>query len=526
MNVEIDTLRKEYYRLGMEYLEKGNNRSAYRYFSMAAEKEPLWPEAIFRRAQTAYYEGSIWIAAEEAVRALRLNRTLENLFDKEGFSLDFVLSQLNSLACQNIGGRNFTAARGFLDSALFLKPDYVMGQLTMAELLTAAGEPYDALEWLEKAVEKEPGRAGKLEGYGCYAPLKPYVRYGKIIGEERLAAEAAEKLFRAGAEKYQSGSPTGWVSDLLVSSGTAEDLARALDYDPRVIRLAPEGITPEAVVDAVNHLVCDTYIPKEKFQEGIDGLKRCIRIQPENTLPYLTMAELYVAAKNAEEAVRWLQKAVKIAPELKSKLDTYPCYAPLRSNTDYQALLAQKEGHGKSFYYLKMLAEPGGMREDFRMISSDTEKLRQMLLTRIKASLGFYALLSYGQTIRITCYTAGEQTDFVDIHPFLNITVPGKLTASFTEGGTPVIKGEDGNTATDGYVSDLLFEYRAYDEETETVQLGDWEGQLGALTGEPLVLQEEVEIDGVFLTADRVYELESGEDYSLEEFIAMTKEEN
>lgn len=526
MNIEIDTLRKEYYRLGMENLEKGNNRSAYQYFSMAAEKEPLWPEAIFRRAQTAYYEGNKWTAAEEAARALRLEPALERLFDKEGFKLEFVLSQLNSLACRKIGDKSFTAAKGFLEAALTLKTDYVMGQLTMAELLTGLGDPYEALDWLEKAVEKEPEVAGKLEGYGCYTPLKPYVRYGKIIGEEGTIAEAAEELFRLGVDKYHSGGKTGWAADLLLASGGAEDIARALDYDPRVIGLAPEGITAEKVVDAINKHVCDTYIPKKKYQEGIDDLKRCIRIQPENTLPYLTMAELYIAAQNAEEAVMWLQKAVEIAPELKRKLDTYPCYAPLRSNPDYQALLAQKEGQGKSFYYLQILAEPGGMREDFRIISSDTEKLRQLLLTKIKASMGFYALLSYGQTIRVTRYVNGEQTTILDLHPFLHITVPGKLTASFTEEGIPVIRDGAGNKATEGYVSDLLFEYRAYDEETETVQLGDWEGQLDALTGGLVAWQEEVEIDGVFLTADRVYELESGEDYSLEEFITMIREEN
>ena len=54
----------------------------------------------------------------------------------------------------------------------------------------------------------------------------------------------------------------------------------------------------------------------------------------------------------------------------------------------------------------------------------------------------------------------------------------------------------------------------------------DFERQVRDYREKSKVWQEEVEIDGVFLTADRVYELESGEDYSLEEFIAMTKEEN
>ncbi|MNM84176.1 hypothetical protein D3C81_962590 [compost metagenome] len=56
--------------------------------------------------------------------------------------------------------------------------------------------------------------------------------------------------------------------------------------------------------------------------------------------------------------------------------------------------------------------------------------------------------------------------------------------------------------------------------------MGDWEEQLGVLTGELLLVQEEADVDGITLIADRVYEFESGAEYSLEEFIAVTKEEN
>jgi tetratricopeptide (TPR) repeat protein len=577
--LEIDELRKEYFNLGLEAMEQKNYNKAFSFFTMAAEKEPIWPEALFRRAHMAYLRSNKWGAAEDAVKALELDPSLSRLFEQEGFTKKAVLSTLNSRACRQIEAKCFTQALQFLEAALKIDPSYDMALLTMAELYVAMEDYYEALDWLERTVEKAPQIIGEIDGYECYAPLRPYVRYGKILGKEKVipseareflqvgkdmikqeeyakaieeinkvlevAKEWPEALFLRGMSKYLGGPNTGYVAELLVESNSVDDLARALDYDSEVINLNNEifhtyiwgtdtnletlmlteaGISIRVITDALNNRVCNEYIPKKKFQEAISDLKLCIRIDPTYVFPYLTMAEVYVAAKNDEKAIMWLQKALEIDPNIREKVDTYACFTSLRYNSVYQKLFVKEQQLSKSFYYLEMFVEPGGMVEDFKMVSSSAKNISQMIIARIKTHLGFYSLLSYGQTIRVHRYTNGKGDGVVDIHPFLQVTVPEKITASFTEEGQPVIRDMEGKPVTDSYLSDLVFDYNAYEENTETVILGDWENKLGGLIGELFSEQEEINIDGTLFVADKVYEFESGEEYSLEEFLEICEE--
>lgn len=577
--LEIDEQRKEYFNLGIEAMEQKNYNKAFNFFTMAAEKEPIWPEALFRRAHMAYLRANKWGAAEDAVKALELDPSLSRLFEQEGFTKKSVLSTLNSRAYRQIEAKSFSQALPFLEAALKIDPCYDMALLTMAELYVAMEDYYEALDWLERAVEKVPETANKIDGYDCYAPLRPYVRYGKIIGKEKvipnearvllqvgkdimkqeeygkaveeinkaleIAKEWPEALFLRGMAKYfLGGSKTGYVADLLVESDSVDDLARALDYDSEVINLNKEifhtyvwgadtnletlmltesGISVRVITDALNNRVCNKYLPKNKFQEAISDLKLCIRIDPTYVFHYLTMAEVYVAAKNEEKAIMWLQKALEVDPNTREKVDTYTCFTSLRYNPVYQELFVKDPQLSKSFYYLEMFAEPGGMREDFKMVSSSAENINQMIIARIKTHLGFYALLSYGQTMRVHRYTNGKCDGMVDIHSFLQVTVPDTLVAYFTEEGEPVVRDMEGKPVTEGYLSDLLFDYNAYEEQTETVILGDWENKLGVLKGELLLEQEEINLDGTVYMADKVYEFESGEEYSLEEFLEIAK---
>lgn len=577
--LEIDEQRKEYFNLGLEAMEQKNYNKAFSFFTMAAEKEPIWPEALFRRAHMAYLRANKWGAAEDAVKALDLDPSLSRLFEQEGFTKKAVLSTLNSRACRQIEAKSFSLALPFLEAALKIDPSYDMALLTMAELYVAMEEYYEALDWLERAVEKVPQTIGEIDGYDCYASLRPYARYGKIIGKEKVipnearellqvgkdmikqeeyakaveeinkalevAKEWPDALFFRGIAKYLGGSKTGYLADLLVECGSVDDLARALDYDSEVINLNNEifhtyvwgadanpetlilteaGVYVRVITDALNNRVCNEYIPKKKFQEAISDLKLCIRIDPTYVFPYLTMAEVYVAEKNEEKAIMWLEKALEVDPNIREKVDTYACFTSLRYNQVYQKLFVKEPQLSKSFYYLEMFVEPGGMVEDFKMASSSAKNISQMIIARIKTHLGFYALLSYGQTIRVHRYTNGKCEAMVDIQPFLQVTVPDKLVAYFTEEGEPVVKDMEGKPVTDGYLSDLVFDYNAYEEKTETVILGDWENKLGGLIGELLSEQEEINIDGTLLVADKVYEFESGEEYSLEEFLEICEE--
>jgi hypothetical protein len=305
-----------------------------------------------------------------------------------------------------------------------------------------------------------------------------------------------------------------------------DDIAKALDYDPALIPLAENAFHLISVTNALNDRVVDTYIPEKNFEQAIQDLKLCMRIHPTHVYPFLTMAELYVAADNDEEALEWLNKAIQVDPEIKDRVDGFECFAPLREYLTYQELFVKQEKPGKSYYDLKMYVEPGAMREAFHMVSGKAENIRQAILARIKTYSGFYTLLSYGQTIEVQRFTNGILEATVDIHPFLKLIVPNELTASFAEDGQYVIRDMQGNSIPKNILSDLLFDYFAYGEETETVFLADWETKLGPLSGDIILESEEyVGDDGNLYNADTVIEDESGEEYTLEEFLNIAKAE-
>ncbi|NTV79788.1 MAG: tetratricopeptide repeat protein, partial [Clostridiales bacterium] len=262
----------------------------------------------------------------------------------------------------------------------------------------------------------------------CYAPLRPYQKYGRILGikqqisenaklcftsgkqyltkcqydkalkcfEEALEQEKdwAEALYYCGYAKYKIAGSTGVISELLLQSGGADDIAKALDYEPELIPQAEKDFELNSVTNAFNDRVIDVYLPEGKFEGAIRDLKQCIRINPTHVYPYLTMAEVYVASENVELALEWLQKAVLIDATMKDKIDGFSCFASLRTNATYRELFVKETMPEKSYYQLIMTVEPGGMREYFHMRSGNITHIRQAVLARLKMDFGLYALLS------------------------------------------------------------------------------------------------------------------------------------
>lgn len=352
--------------------------------------------------------------------------------------------------------------------------------------------------------------------------------YSKLLEIKPYNTEA---LMRRGLSKYKNAPSFGTASDLIDKSGALNDFYEALSIDSSVVELLSTiNISKESISTLLNNKAWRNICNKE-FELAFKQLSQALLITPNHGMAMLTMAEAYAAMEKDEEALTWLEKAVEIYPQFAKDIDGYDCYKSLRSYERYHKIIGKeaqiienKPLFEKSFYYLEMIAEPGGMREYFQMVSGNAEHIRQMIIARIKTDFGFYALLSYGQTIEVQRYINGKYENTVDIHSFLQVTVPGKLTAYFTKEGKPVIRDMERKTISEGELSDMLFGYNAYEEASGTVILGDWTIKLGELTGEILNSYEEVKLNGNIFTADIVYEIESGEEYSLEEFLEIAKE--
>lgn len=425
----MDEQLQQVFAQAKEQLDNKKYRAALGDFTYVLEREKDWPEALFYRGWARFYNLDKLGAADDIARALELKPELAAVLVDTGIPVRELSKQLNSRACRSIGAGRPQDALREVAGALLIEPDYTMAKLTMGEAYVAMEEPIAAMDWLEKAVTTAAEYAGEIDTYDCYAPLRGYPRYQKLIGKEKTIPVEAETL--------------------------------------------------------------------------------------------LTQAKEQFATKQYQAALVDCEQFVSEAPPV----------------TD------------KSFYVLEMFVEPGAIREYIRFASGSLQHIEQVMIACIKGGLGFYKLVSYGQHIRLYRFEQGQKVLGLNLLPFILVTVPGQLTASFAETGKPNILDMEGNPlpasiektvikkhkrtgasyemkesiSRDKYLSDLLWDYRACAEAKETLFVTPFAEVIGALEGIPLAGGEEAETaEGVFV-ADEVSEEESGNTCSMEEYLSVMR---
>lgn len=569
-----------------EQLDNKKYRAALGDFTFVLEREKDWPEALFYRGWARFYNLDKLGAADDIVRAVELKAELAVELPATGIPVRELTKQLNSKACRSIGAGRAQDALGEVAGALLIESDYAMAMLTMAEAYVALEEPAAAMDWLEKAVTTAPEYAGEIDTYDCYAPLRGYPRYQKLIGKEltisvdaeALLAQAKEQFARkqyqetlaaceqalammpnwpeallySGLAKYRLAGNTGWVTELLFKSGGLDDLAKAMDYEPALEEaLQDKGpLSSELLAKALNDRGCD-FIEAKQYKEALRDIKQAMRLQPGYAMAHVTLAEYYMAWSQHEKALDWLEKAAALDEKLILEIDTYACFQPLRGYERYGKFSIEAPPvTDKSFYVLEMFVEPGAMREYIRFASGNLQHIEQVLTACIKGGLGFYKLLSYGQHIRLYRYEHGQHVLGINLLPFILVTIPGELTASFAETGQLILADSEGrplpasiektvikkhkrtgadyeikeSISRDKYLSDLLWEYHAFSQTEETLFLTPFAEVIGALEGIPLAAGEEAETREAFFVGDEVCEEESGGTCSMEEYLNAMRE--
>lgn len=378
-----------------EQLDNKKYRAALGDFTFVLEREKAWPEALFYRGWARFYNLDKLGAADDIVRAVELKPELAALLTDTGIPVRELTKQLNSKACRSIGAGRAQDALREVAGALLIESDYAMAMLTMAEAYVALEEPATAMEWLEKAVTTAPEYAGEIDTYDCYAPLRGYPRYKKLIGKEltisvdaeALLAQAKEQFARkqyqetlmackqalammpnwpeallySGLAKYRLAGNTDWVTELMFKSGGLDDLARALEYEPSLeAALQDKGaLSSELLATALNDRGCD-YITAKQYKEAVRDIKQALRLQPEYVMAYLTLAEYYMVWSQHEEALNWLEKAAVLDANIIPEIDTYDCFQPLRVYERYGKFSIEAPPvTDRSFYVLEMFVEPG-----------------------------------------------------------------------------------------------------------------------------------------------------------------------
>ncbi|MFI9358680.1 hypothetical protein [Streptomyces lydicus] len=92
----------------------------------------------------------------------------------------------------------------------------------------------------------------------------------------------------------------------------------------------------------------------------------------------------------------------------------------------------------RSFYDLAFGVDPGGARKDTHYVRGSLEEVQRDLAAELAEEINLYLLCRYGARLTLDVYQEGKQTDSIDLHPFLTLSIAGRPDITFTGPGEPV----------------------------------------------------------------------------------------
>ncbi|MER5619238.1 hypothetical protein [Streptomyces sp. NPDC002215] len=92
----------------------------------------------------------------------------------------------------------------------------------------------------------------------------------------------------------------------------------------------------------------------------------------------------------------------------------------------------------RSFYDLVFGVDPGGARKDAHYVRGSLEEVQHDLAVELAQEINLYLLCWYGARLTLDVYQQGKQTDSIDLHPFLTISIAGYPDITFTGPGESV----------------------------------------------------------------------------------------
>ena len=229
------------------------------------------------------------LAYERTNRLADARATLENSFAKEGPSFD-LLWNLARVARQQ---KDFQGALGYLAHARDLQPSnaslhYHMGLVCMDLNLIA-----EARNSFEKAVRIEPENAEYNYAMGAVSAF------------QHDPADAVPYL-----EKYLRLKPQDSRGKLALGAA----FFGAKDYE-RAIPWLTESTTVALTATRAHYYLGTIALQEGQFDKGLDELQLALAAKPDFPDALAEMGQYYIVRRDYPEAEKWLQHALKVAPD-------------------------------------------------------------------------------------------------------------------------------------------------------------------------------------------------------------------
>lgn len=299
---------------GEAYLQSGDPKKAEEYFAKASKLDPDNPARRTSIALAHMAQGDIGTATSElerlssedkgitADRALIASYLRRNELDKALAAIDVLQKkQPDNPTIYNLRARillakkDTTGARKNLEKALALNPAYISAVAALASLDMAENKPEDARKRFESVLATDPKNSAAL------------LSLAKLTLATRGKPEDALALI----DKAVSGNP-GEVGPRLAliefhlankdakkATVAAQDALAAIPDKPELLNAA----------GAAQYLSGDV-------NQALATYAKLATLQPASPLAPMRIAEIQMAQKNTDEAIKNLRKALEIKPDL------------------------------------------------------------------------------------------------------------------------------------------------------------------------------------------------------------------
>ncbi len=314
-----------YNSLGWYYYNMGNRASAKRQFRNALEKDKSHKWAHYNLAKLLIEEGNFSEAQQVLMKAAQLGAGARA---SNYATIGTLYAEMN----------NEASARTFFEKALEANPNNAAALFEMGNYALQENKPLQAMNLLTRSLEHSTHslRAGIYNSLGIAHSAfgnpeeaikdfhnaidinprleKPYLRLAEIyIKLDEM--DSAEKILRKGVERVKPPSPDIFL--ILIRTLTAQE-----KYD-RALEIAD---TWHAVIprNPGVHLVrAQLFLAQRDANSALRALRHALKTNPEFTPAYVLLGDICYKARRPDKAREFWEKALSLNPdsaELKKKL--------------------------------------------------------------------------------------------------------------------------------------------------------------------------------------------------------------
>jgi hypothetical protein len=126
----------------------------------------------------------------------------------------------------------------------------------------------------------------------------------------------------------------------------------------------------------------------------------------------------------------------------------------------------------KSFYSLDFSVQPGGARYAVGYVRGTLDEIRADLAVELTVGQNVYLLCWYGATLGLSVHQHGVQTGWIDLHPYVTISIEGYSDITFAGSGQPISDDVRSDDASDDSLSERLLTCQLDDKISAVI---DWE---------------------------------------------------